>query len=127
MPFVPAHKPGGLNIGLVNNMPDAALARTEQQFLDVLAAAAPERAINLHLFHIPSVPRGELGRSHLSSRHYRDAAELRLAGLDGLIVTGTEPKHSDLRQEPYWADLARMFDWIAERGPSSAFSCLRSP
>ena len=124
MPFLPAHKPGGLRIGLVNNMPDAALARTEQQFLNVLAAAVPERAINLHLFHVPSVPRGELGRSHLSSHRYRDASELAFAHLDGLIVTGTEPKQSNLRMEPYWADLAHLFDWIADRGPSAIFSCL---
>jgi homoserine O-succinyltransferase len=124
MPFLPAHKPGGLRIGLVNNMPDAALARTEQQFLDVLAAAAPERAINLHLFHIPTVPRGELGRSHLSSHGYRDVAELRTAGMDGLIVTGTEPRQTDLTREPYWQAFARLLDWIAERGPSAIFSCL---
>ena len=124
MPVLPAHKPGGLRIGLVNNMPDAALARTEQQFLSVLMAAAPEHAINLHLFHVPSVPRGELGRSHLSSNRYRDVTELDFAALDGLIVTGTEPKQSDLRMESYWSDLARLFDWIADLGPSTVFSCL---
>jgi homoserine O-succinyltransferase len=113
-----------LSIGLVNNMPDAALARTEQQFLTVLAAAVPERTINLHLFHIPGVPRGELGRSHLSSHGYRDVSELRTAGLDGLIVTGTEPKQTDLRHEPYWTAFARLFDWTHERGPSTIFSCL---
>ncbi|MEI9933191.1 MAG: homoserine O-succinyltransferase [Rhizomicrobium sp.] len=119
-----AYTPARINIGLVNNMPDAALARTEQQFLDVLTAAAPECAIDLHLFHIPSVPRGELGRTHLSSRRYRDISKLNLAGLDGLIVTGTEPRQSDLRNEPYWSDLTGLFDWIAELGPSTVFSCL---
>jgi homoserine O-succinyltransferase len=113
-----------MRIGLVNNMPDAALARTEHQFRAVLAAAAPERAISLHLFQVPSVPRGELGRSHLTSHRYRDVSELASAGLDGLIVTGTEPKQSNLRNEPYWSDLARLFDAIAERGPSTIFSCL---
>jgi homoserine O-succinyltransferase len=113
-----------MRIGLVNNMPDAALARTEQQFRAVLAAAAPERAISLQLFHVPSVPRGELGQSHLTSHRYRDVSELASADLDGLIVTGTEPKQSNLRNEPYWSDLAHLFDWIAERGPSTIFSCL---
>jgi homoserine O-succinyltransferase len=113
-----------MRIGLVNNMPDAALARTEQQFRAVLAAAAPGCAIDLELFHIPSVPRGELGRSHLSSHRYRDVCNLTLANLDGLIVTGTEPKQSNLHHEPYWPDLALLFDWIAERGPSTIFSCL---
>jgi homoserine O-succinyltransferase len=113
-----------MRIGLVNNMPDAALARTEQQFRAVLAAATPEREIALQLFHVPSVPRGELGRGHLTSHRYRDAAELSSAGLDGLIVTGTEPKQSNLRNEPYWSDFAQLSDWIAERGPSTIFSCL---
>jgi homoserine O-succinyltransferase len=124
MPFLPAHKPGGLNIGLVNNMPDAALARTEQQFLTVLADAMSKRAINLHLFYVPGVPRGELGRSHLSSHGYRGASELHTAGLDGLIVTGTEPRQANLKHEPYWLAFARLFDWIAERGPTTIFSCL---
>jgi len=113
-----------MRIGLVNNMPDAALARTEQQFRDLLAAAVPEGVIQLHLFHIPSVARGELGRSHLSSHRYGDLADLSLAALDGLIVTGTEPKQRNLRTEPYWTDLARLFDWIADCGPSTVFSCL---
>ncbi len=70
------------------------------------------------------MPRGELGRSHLSSHGYRDVSELRTAGLDGLIVTGTEPRQTDLKREPYWPAFMRLFDWTQERGPSTIFSCL---
>ena len=41
----PRRHPSGcewIEVGLVNNMPDAALESTEQQFLDLLAAAAGE-------------------------------------------------------------------------------------
>ena len=31
-----------LNIGLINNMPDAALETTERQFFRLMSAAAPE-------------------------------------------------------------------------------------
>jgi homoserine O-succinyltransferase len=113
-----------MRIGLVNNMPDAALARTEQQFTSVLKAAMPEHAVQVVFYSIPGVPRGELGKSHLASRAYRDIVELASADLDGLIVTGTEPKQSDLRAEPYWSALASLFDWIAQDGPSTIFSCL---
>jgi homoserine O-succinyltransferase len=113
-----------MRIGLVNNMPDAALARTEQQFTSVLKAAMPEHAVEIAFYFVPSVPRGELGKSHLASRAYRDIAELPSTDLDGLIVTGTEPRQSDLRAEPYWPALASLFDWIAQDGPSTIFSCL---
>jgi homoserine O-succinyltransferase len=105
-------------------MPDAALARTEQQFGSVLKAAMPEHAVQIAFFYVPSVPRCELGKSHLANRSYRDIAELPSEDLDGLIVTGTEPKQSNLRAEPYWSALAGLFDWIAQDGPSTIFSCL---
>jgi homoserine O-succinyltransferase len=44
--------------------------------------------------------------------------------LDGLIVTGTEPRAPNLRDEPYWASLARLVDWAEERTHSTVWSCL---
>lgn len=115
-----------IRIGLVNNMPDAALESTERQFRAMLATAAIDRQIELSLYSLPGVPRGEAGEHHLLDRRYRDIAELRHANLDGLIVTGTEPKLSDLRREPYWRAMAELFDWIAREGPPTIFSCLAS-
>jgi homoserine O-succinyltransferase len=115
-----------IRIGLVNNMPDSALESTERQFRAVLATAATDRQIELSHFSLPGVPRGEAGEHHLLDRRYRDISELRDAQLDGLIVTGTEPKLPDLRQEPYWDALAKLFDWIAQEGPPAIFSCLAS-
>ena len=47
-----------------------------------------------------------------------------MLGLDGLIVTGTEPKHADLTQEVYWPGLAKIIDWAAANTRSTVFSCL---
>jgi hypothetical protein len=44
-----------LRIGLVNNMPDAALRSTERQFRDLLASAAGERAVELKLFSCKAI------------------------------------------------------------------------
>ena len=115
-----------IRIGLVNNMPDAALESTERQFRAMLATTATDKQIELSFYALPGVPRGEAGEHHLLDRHYRDISELRHAQLDGLIVTGTEPKLPDLHQEPYWDSMAQLFDWIALEGPPAIFSCLAS-
>jgi homoserine O-succinyltransferase len=88
-----------LTIGLVNNMPDAALESTEQQFLTLLDEAAGNFVVRLKLFSIDAVPRGERGRQHLCA-HYSNVRDLWGARLDGLIVTGTEPRAPDLVDEP---------------------------
>jgi hypothetical protein len=45
------------------------------------------------------VPRGDRGLQETAAR-YRDVAELWDSRLDGLVVTGTEPRTADLRDEP---------------------------
>lgn len=113
-----------LRLGIVNNMPDGALFRSERQFIEILDMAIPDLPISLNLFSVPSIVRGELGRSHLARQGYRSTAELPSAGLDALIVTGTEPKQASLRDAPYWSALAALFDWVETTGPSTVFSCL---
>jgi homoserine O-succinyltransferase len=112
-----------IEIGLVNNMPEAALEATEQQFLDLLGAAAGDSWVHLRFFSLPDVPRSERGRSYLS-RSYGDAADIRTAALDGLIVTGTEPKAARLEDEPYWAAFGQLVDWAAHHTISTIWSCL---
>jgi homoserine O-succinyltransferase/O-acetyltransferase len=112
-----------VTIGLINNMPDAALAATERQFIELIREAARDTAVRLVLFHIPDVPRGEKARLDMAAR-YRDVAELWNATLDGLIVTGTEPKSKNLKDEPYWAALTQVVDWAREQTASTIWSCL---
>jgi homoserine O-succinyltransferase len=114
----------GVRIGLVNNMPDRALAQTEHQFRDVLRRAVPGLSISLQLYALPGIPRGEAGLHHLLVNGYRDFLAADEPTLDGVIVTGTEPTAADLREERYWPWLAELFDWIAVQGPPAIFSCL---
>jgi homoserine O-succinyltransferase len=110
-----------IEIGLFNNMPEAALESTEQQFLELLGAAAGDSWVHLRFFSLPGVPRSERGRSHLS-QSYCDVGDQ--ADLDGLIVTGTEPKAANLADEPYWPAFTQLVDWAAQNTISTIWSCL---
>jgi homoserine O-succinyltransferase len=112
-----------VTIGLVNNMPDSACAATERQFLDLLRAASHNLIIRVRLFAIPDVPRSEEMRRELVSR-YRDIAELWSTPLDGIIVTGTEPRAVNLQSEPYWSALSALVDWARGNTTSTVWSCL---
>ncbi len=112
-----------LDIALVNNMPDAALEATERQFFSLLEAGAGDMQVRLHLTSLPHLPRSEYGRRHIAA-HYVAIDELWRMRLDGLIVTGTEPRESDLRAEPYWEVLTEVFDWAERNTMSTVCSCL---
>jgi homoserine O-succinyltransferase len=112
-----------ITIGLVNNMPDAAVESTERQFVDLIRAASSKVIVRLLLFAIPEIPRAETVRQEMAER-YRDIAELWDAHLDGLIVTGTEPRMKNLKDEPYWATLTRVVDWARDNTASTIWSCL---
>lgn len=121
---VELRRANGLDIGLVNNMPDAALAATERQFVALLQAAAADAVVvRLKLFSIPAVPRADHVRQDLAAR-YRDISELWEARLDGVIVTGTEPRAANLKDEPYWPALARLVDWTRDNTAAAIWSCL---
>jgi len=112
-----------LEIGLVNNMPDAALEATERQFRALLDAAADGIEVRLTLYGLPDVPRTEWGRHHVSS-FYSGIGDLWSRHHDGLIVTGTEPRAADLRDEPYWGSLTRVLEWAERNTHSAVWSCL---
>ncbi len=44
--------------------------------------------------------------------------------LDGLIVTGTQPRARNLADEPYWRSLTDLIDWAEENTTSTVWSCL---
>jgi homoserine O-succinyltransferase len=112
-----------LDIGLVNNMPDAALQAAERQFRSLLAVAAGSRPVRLHFFSLPEMPRGAAAKAHIA-RLYSDIAALPTRDLDGLFVTGSEPRAARLAGEPYWPALARLIEWAADHTTSTAWSCL---
>jgi homoserine O-succinyltransferase len=112
-----------LVIGLVNNMPDAALRATERQFHALLSAAAQNRAVRLRHFTLPELARAKAAQSHID-QHYEDLSELWPGRLDGLIVTGTEPHAFALTDEPYWATLTKLIDWTQAHAIAAVWSCL---
>lgn len=117
------HNRISIQVGLVNNMPDAAMRATELQFARLLKDAAGTLDVRLRLFSMHSIPRSEQTRSRMAG-FYDDAALLHAAGVDALIVTGAQPSVADLRDEPYWAELAQMIDWAETGTISTIFSCL---
>jgi homoserine O-succinyltransferase/O-acetyltransferase len=112
-----------LTLGLVNNMPDAALDATERQFLALVRAATADTIVRFKLFSISEVPRGAETRARMVER-YRDVADLWDTRLDGLIVTGTEPRAEALKDEPYWPTLSKLVAWARENTTSTIWSCL---
>jgi homoserine O-succinyltransferase len=112
-----------VNIGLVNNMPDSALVSTERQLFDLLNAAAGKLVVRLHLFSMETTPRGGWGRDYVR-RFYLGINDLLNSSLDGLIVTGAEPKAASLTEEPYWDSFGQVIDWAKENTLSSVCSCL---
>ena len=75
MPLVPIDQSWrcgdeALVIGLINNMPDAALKTTEWQVRDLLTRASGTRPVTLRLFSLPEVPRNEVGLTHV--RQHQD-------------------------------------------------------
>ena len=112
-----------INIGLVNNMPDLALKDTELQFFELLDAASGDLLVRLKLFSLPHIPRSELTQQRLGAL-YHDRNDLWNSRFDALIVTGMEPRHPDLRHEPYWPAMVEVLDWAQENTLSTVLSCL---
>ena len=112
-----------IHIGLVNNMPDSALLATERQLRALLAEAADGLPVRLSLFGIAEVPRSEHAKSRMS-KSYSSIDVLWDSCLDGIIVTGAEPRLPSLTEEPYWNTLAQVIDWAQENTYSGIYSCL---
>ncbi len=119
----PKNVDADLTIGLINNMPDAALHATERQFMRLLRQAAENIRIDFHCFSLPSVNRSQPARTRIET-HYSDIAELGRLPIDGLIVTGAEPGEANLPQETFWRDLTDIVDWAKDNTRSTIWSCL---
>src|SRR5215831_16751970 len=110
-----------VTIGLINNMGDAAIRATERQFGALLQAEGLE--VRIKYFQMPSVPRSEGARAAFLGR-YQTIDELCRDGVDGLIVTGAEPRATRLQDEPYWPELTSLIDWAEDNTISTIWSCL---
>jgi homoserine O-succinyltransferase len=114
---------GPIRIGVINNMPDAALKSTEAQFCGLLAGAAGSEPVTVRLSSFPELPRGSEALEAIE-RSYWPIEELLGEPLDALIVTGTEPRAPRLSDEPYWQRFGQLLEWAQAHTVASVWSCL---
>ena len=93
-----------LHIGLLNMMPDAALAATERQFFRLVGESNQIAQFYMHPFTLPELKRSAEAMEYVQ-RYYEPFDRLKADGLDALIITGANVTQPDLALEPFWAPL----------------------
>ena len=112
-----------LHIGLLNMMPDKALAATERQFFRLIGDSNPIAQFYVHPFTLPELERGNAARTHVE-KYYDTFDQVREQGLDALIITGANVVGPALSQQPFWQPLIEVIDWAFENVTSTLCSCL---
>jgi len=112
-----------LHIGLLNMMPDAALAATERQFFRLVGEANPIAQFWVHPFTLPELKRGAGAQAHID-KYYEPLERIMADGLDALIITGANVTGHDLSQEPFWEPLIKVIDWAWDNVTTTLCSCL---
>ena len=111
-----------LHIGLLNMMPDAALEATERQFFRLVGHSNQIAQFYMHPFSLSSIERGPKATKHLK-KHYKTFDEIKVQGLDALIISGAKPPQ-DLKRAPFYQQLKEVVDWSYEHVTSTLCSCL---
>lgn len=114
-----------LHIGLLNMMPDAALAATERQFFRLVNDCNQIAQFYIHPFTFKELPRGKKAQQYVND-YYESFEQLKQDGLDALIITGANISQPDLADEPFWQPLTEVIDWAYENVTSTLCSCLAS-
>lgn len=114
---------GFLRIGVVNNMPDGAVEATKRQFLSLLSRAAGDLNVSISFYALAEFRRSGSSGASASDRG-QPVENLLEDNIDGLIVTGAEPRAAQLTQETYWKSLTRVIDWAEHNTLSTVWSCL---
>lgn len=112
-----------LHIGLLNMMPDSALAATERQFFRLVGEANQIAQFYMHPFTLDALQRGPEGQAHIQ-QYYETFDQIKAKGLDALIITGANVSQPDLALEPFWEPLIEVIDWAYENVTSTLCSCL---
>lgn len=112
-----------LHIGLLNMMPDAALAATERQFFRLIGESNQIAQFYLHPFTLNELKRGPEAAARID-RYYDTFDQVRRDGLDALIISGANVTGPNLADEPFWKPLIRIIDWAYENVTSTLCSCL---
>ncbi len=112
-----------LHIGLLNMMPDAALATTERQFFRLIGQSNQIAQFYLHPFTFKELARSSEAQAYVA-RYYDSFDAIKEQGLDALIITGAKPPRVDLSLEPFWKPLIGVIDWAYANVASTLCSCL---
>jgi homoserine O-succinyltransferase len=118
------HRPP-LRVALVNIMPDAAFEETDRQFTHLLGAGPATPRHTLARYTMPDLERGEAIRDVIA-RDYEPMHRLFEEPPDALILTGTEPRCADLRDERHWEGMRELIFWAPTAVSSVLLSCLAS-
>ncbi|ADJ29550.1 homoserine O-succinyltransferase MetA [Nitrosococcus watsonii] len=112
-----------MHIGLLNMMPDAALAATERQFFRLIGESNQIAQFYLHPFTLTEIQRS-LEANHYVERYYQTFEQIQAEGLDALIITGANITQPQLSLEPFWEPLIKVIGWAYENVTSTLCSCL---
>lgn len=112
-----------LHIGLLNMMPDSALAATERQFFRLVGESNAIAQFYIHPFTLSELKRGAEAQDYIA-RYYESFEQIKEQGLDALIITGANVTQPDLSLEPFWKPLNKVIDWAYGNVTSTLCSCL---
>lgn len=112
-----------LHIGLLNMMPDKALAATERQFFRLVGESNQIAQFYVHPFTLKELTRGSEGQAHVDE-YYKSFEQVKEEGLDALIITGANVTGSELAEQPFWKPLNEIVDWAYDNVTSTLCSCL---
>jgi homoserine O-succinyltransferase/O-acetyltransferase len=112
-----------LHVGLLNMMPDAALAATERQFFRLIGQSNQIAQFYVHPFTLDGLARSSEAQAYVD-RYYEPFEQIREEGLDALIITGANVTGPDLSNEPFWMPLIEVVDWAYANVCSTLCSCL---
>jgi homoserine O-succinyltransferase len=112
-----------IRIGLVNNMSDGAIMRTEYHFTHLLQQAVEGIPVEVVYYSLPAILRSGNIREHIAAS-YQPIDALWDDPPDAFVFTGAEPREQSLTDELYWNSLTALIDWIDQLGVPAMFSCL---
>ncbi len=112
-----------LHIGLLNMMPDAALAATERQFFRLIGESNPIAQFYVHPFTLAEIPRNKKAQQHID-QYYDTFDNIKQQGLDALIITGANVTGVDLSNQEFWKPLIEVVNWAQDNVASILCSCL---
>jgi len=112
-----------IHIGLLNMMPDSALAATERQFFRLIGESNAIAQFYMHPFTLKELSRGAEGQAHVA-KYYETFDQIKTQGLDALIVSGANVTQPDLSREPFLQPLSEVIEWAWNNVTSTLCSCL---